>query len=440
MLDIKFIRENVDLVKTAMKNKNVNLDLDAFLILDKKLTEYKTEQQKYLEEKNSLSAKIPSASADEKADIIAKSKAAGAKVEELAAEIAGLEQDWQEVMYRLPTIPSKDTPIGKDDADNVVIRQVGKIPKFDFKPLNQIEILEKNDWADFKRVAQVCGSRSYSLKGPVARLELALHLYMMDKLTAKGFTMITVPSMVKEAALYGTGHFPNAREDVYYLPADDLYLSGTAEIVITSLHSGEILTEKDLPILYAGVSPCFRREAGSAGKDVKGLIRLHQFNKVEQYVICKNDIAETEKWHKVLLTCAEEMLHDMEIPYQVIACCTGDMGLGKYYMNDIEAWVPSENKYRETHSCSSLLEFQSRRANLRYREDATGKVKFAHTLNNTGIATPRFLVPFLENHQLANGKVKIPAALQPYMRGAKILGEDPQTTPCCGKCHNRDEE
>lgn len=425
MLDIKFVRENPDIVKTAMKNKNVDLDLDAFLKLDGEISKMKTEQQQYLEEKNALSAQIPTASASDKESIIARSKEVGAKADALSKTLTDLETKWQDVMYQLPTIPSSDTPIGKDDEDNVVIRQVGRIPKFDFTPLSQTEILEKNNWADFKRVAQVCGSRSYSLKGDAARLELALQMYMMDKMREKGFTMVTVPSMVKEAALFGTGHFPGAREDVYYLEKDDIYLSGTAEIVLTSLHSGEILTEADLPILYAGISPCFRREAGSAGKDVKGLIRVHQFNKVEQYVICKNDLAESDKWHKILLECSEEMMQEMEIPYQVIACCTGDMGLGKYRMNDIEAWVPSENKYRETHSCSTLHEFQARRADLRYRADSDGKVKYAHTLNNTGIATPRFLVPFLENHQLANGKVKIPAKLQPYMRGVKILGDEP---------------
>jgi seryl-tRNA synthetase len=233
--------------------------------------------------------------------------------------------------------------------------------------------------------------------------------------------MITVPSMVKESALYGTGHFPFGREDAYYMEKDDIYLAGTAEVVLTSLHSDEILEENQLPILYAGYSPCFRREAGAAGKDTRGLIRVHQFMKVEQYVICKADFDESKKWHAALLACAEEVLQDLELPYQVIECCTGDMGAGKYKMNDIETWMPSENRYRETHSCSSLTDWQARRANLRYRENGTNKVRHCFTLNNTGIATPRVMAQFLENHQTADGKVRIPAKLRPYMNGKEWL-------------------
>jgi seryl-tRNA synthetase len=421
MLDIKFIRDNPDIVKKAVLDKNIDLDIDALLKLDEKASAVGRKLQDLREKKNDASAKIPTLKDGEKKALIEKSRELGEKISIYEADFKSVHDAFRDMMWRVPNIPAPDVPIGRDDSDNVVVRKVGEPRKFDFVPRDHYDILEMNGWADFKRVAKVCGSRSYTLKGACSRLEIALHTYMMDKLTAKGFTMITVPSMVNEQALFGTGHFPTAREDVYYLPKDEMYLSGTAEIVLTSLHSDEILEEADLPVLYAGYSPCFRREAGAAGKDTRGLVRLHQFMKVEQYVICKNDIEESKKWHAALLESAEEVLCDLELPYQVIECCTGDMGAGKYKMNDLEAWVPSQGKYRETHSCSNMTEWQARRARLRYRENGTNKVRHCFTLNNTGIATPRILAPILENHQTEDGRVRIPEKLRPYMNGKEWL-------------------
>jgi seryl-tRNA synthetase len=250
---------------------------------------------------------------------------------------------------------------------------------------------------------------------------MALLRFSMEKMKNKGFNLITVPAFAREFAFIGTGHFPVGKEQVYFIPEDDLYLTGTSEVVLNALHSGEILKETDLPILYAGFSPCFRREAGSAGKDTRGLIRLHQFYKVEQFVIGKNDPVQSAKWHQQLLEISEEIIMDLELPYRVVDVCTGDMGAGKIRQFDIEAWVPSEQKYRETHSCSSLHEWQARRTNLRYR-DLNGKMQYCHTLNNTAIATPRIMVPFLENHQNSDGTINIPAKLQPFMGGAIKLG------------------
>ncbi|MEO8142306.1 MAG: aminoacyl--tRNA ligase-related protein, partial [Sphingomicrobium sp.] len=235
-----------------------------------------------------------------------------------------------------------------------------------------------------------------------------------------GFTPITVPAIAREQAFLNQGQFPGHEEETYRLPDDDLWLAGTAEVALTSLHSGEIIEADRLPVLYAGFSPCFRREAGSAGRDVRGLLRVHQFVKVEQYVICEADEAQSAEWHAKLLALAESLLAALEIPYQVIETSTGDMGLGKYRMNDIESWVPSLNKYRETHSCSTLHDWQARRANLRYR-DADGKVRFAHTLNNTALASPRILVPLLENHQTADGRVRLPEAIRQLMGGDEYL-------------------
>src|SRR5207253_5576437 len=226
--------------------------------------------------------------------------------------------------------------------------------------------------------------------------------------------LMTVPALARPQAFVATGHFPGHEDEAYHMPADDLYLAGTGELALTSLHSGEVIEADKLPILYAGYSPCFRREAGSAGRDVRGLLRVHQFYKLEQYVICRDDEEESARWHARLLANAEAMLQALEIPYQVIEASTGDMGLGKYRMNDIESWVPSLGKYRETHSCSTLHDWQARRANIRYR-GGDGKVRFAHTLNNTALASPRILVPLLENHQTGDGRVRLPKAMQQLM-------------------------
>jgi seryl-tRNA synthetase len=421
MLDIKFIRENPDAVKRAAEAKGIELDVDELLKCDAQISAINRKLQELREEKNSITAGIPALKDADKAAAVEKSRALSEKIGLLDAELKGLQSDYGEIMWRVPNIPADDAPVGRDDSENVVRYKVGEPRKFDFEPRSHYDILEANDWADFKRISKVSGSRAYTLKGAASRLEIALHMYMMDKMAAKGFTMITVPSMVKESALYGTGHFPFGREDVYYIEKDDAYLSGTAEVVLTSLHSDEIIEENQLPILYAGYSPCFRREAGAAGKDTRGLIRVHQFMKVEQYVICKADLEESKKWHATLLACAEEVLQDLELPYQVIECCTGDMGAGKYKMNDVETWMPSENRYRETHSCSSLTDWQARRANLRYRENGTNKVRHCFTLNNTGIATPRILSQFLENHQTADGKVRLPEKIRPYMNNKEWL-------------------
>jgi seryl-tRNA synthetase len=251
-------------------------------------------------------------------------------------------------------------------------------------------------------------------------LERAVHSYAIDVLRHKEFTLVSVPSLVREEALTGTGQFPAHREETYAIPADDLYLAGTAEVALVGFHSDEIIDHKQLPIRYAGISPCFRREAGSAGRDVRGLLRVHQFEKVEQFVICAADDAESDRWHAELLGTAEELLRGLGLAYEVVECSTGDMGAGKYRMNDINTWLPSLRAYRETHSCSSLHDWQARRANVRYR-DADGTVRFAYTLNNTAIATPRILAALVENYQTSEAQVRVPAVLRPYLGGREVL-------------------
>ena len=420
MLDLKFIRENADIVKKASEVKNETLDIDGLLALDKEILELKSSEQELKTQKNAISKQIPKASHEERPKFIAESKELGIKIDSLKPKLQELETKLENLMLQVPNIPSPEAPLGKSEDDNIEIKKWGELPQFDFEPKDHVEILMKNNWAEFERIAEVCGSRSYSLRNQMVLLEMAIHRFAMEKLIKKGFTLVSAPSLVREQALMGTGHFPKGRDQVYHLKEDDLYLSGTAEVQLNSLHSGQIIEKTKLPILYAGYSSCFRREAGSYGRDVRGLIRVHQFLKVEQYVICENNFEESNKWHKTLLETSEEIMQELELPYRIVECCTGDMGTGKYRMFDIEAWVPSEEKYRETHSASNLGDWQARRTNTRYRNE-DGKVVHAHTLNNTAVATPRLLVPFIEIHQNKDGKVKIPNALRAFLGDSEFL-------------------
>ena len=420
MLAMDFIKSNRADVERAIRDKGVDVDLDALLALDGEARALKTEIDNLRASRNAISARFKDAKPEEKAALGAEAKAAGARASELEDQLGGKQEALNALMLKLPGIPWEGAPVGPDESFNRVIRTEGAVPRFDFEPLDHVALIERNDWADLSRIVQVSGSRTYCLKGRLALLETKLMGWALDRIAAAGFTAITVPAIAREQAFLNQGQFPGHREETYALPNDDAYLAGTAEVALTSLHSGEIVEGAKLPILYAGYSPCFRREAGSAGKDVRGLLRVHQFLKVEQWVMCEADDEVSAGWHAKLLELAESMLRDLEIPYQVIETSTGDMGLGKYRMNDIESWVPSLGKYRETHSCSTLHDWQARRANLRYR-DAEGKVRFAHTLNNTALASPRILVPLLENHQTADGRVKLPAALRELMGGDEYL-------------------
>jgi seryl-tRNA synthetase len=416
MLALDFVKANRETVERAIRDKNVALGVDELLNLDAEVRGLKTEIDRLRAERNAVSAKFKDATPEQKAELGRQAKEAGARASMLEGELSEKEASLKALMLRLPGIPFEGAPVGSDESFNTVIRTVGEPPKFGFEPLDHVALVEKNDWADLSRVVQVSGSRTYCLKGRLALLETKLMAWALEKIAGAGFTPITVPAIAREQAFLNQGQFPGHEEETYQLQNDDLWLAGTAEVVLTSLHSGEIIEADKLPILYAGYSPCFRREAGSAGKDVRGLLRVHQFVKVEQYVICEADEAQSAEWHARLLGLAEELLQALEIPYQVIETSTGDMGLGKYRMNDIESWVPSLGKYRETHSCSTLHDWQARRANLRYR-GADGKVRFAHTLNNTALASPRILVPLLENHQTEDGRIKLPKALQELMGG-----------------------
>lgn len=420
MLDKRFIRENPDAVKKAVQVKGISLDVDELLSLDKSSRELQGELDEAQRLRKSRSKEFAKADEETRARLRAQQVEQDAHLAEVRERLAEVNERLQALMLLTPTVPWEGSPVGPDESANTVIRTWGEPPKFDFEPVDHVELLETRDWAEFSRARKVAGERAYALTGDMVLLERALLSYALDHLVEQGSKVISVPALVRDEALIGTGQFPAHREETYAIGADDLYLAGTAEVALVGLHSGEILDGKELPIRYAGISPCFRREAGSAGRDVRGLLRVHQFEKVEQFVICAADDAESDRWHAELLSVAEHLLQGLGLAYQVLENSTGDMGTGKYRMNDIDTWFPSLGKYRETHSCSSLHDWQARRANLRYR-DGDGKVQFAYTLNNTAIATPRLLAAVVENYQTADKRVRVPEVLRPYLGGREEL-------------------
>ena len=419
MLDRRFIRSNPDVVKQAVRDKGLDLDVDELLAVDQRVRKLTTELDEAQAQRKSSSKEFAKADEARRAELRAQHQELESRLSQLREELGEASAQLQQLLLRTPTIPWEGAPVG-DESANVTIRSWGERPQFDFKPLDHVELLEQRDWAEFARARKVAGERAYALKSEAVLLERALHSYALDVLLDQDFTVISVPSLVTEMPLVGTGQFPGHREETYAIPADDLYLAGTAEVALVGLHSGEILDKNKLPIRYAGISPCFRREIGSAGRDVRGLLRVHQFEKVEQFVICVADAAESDQWHTELLDTAERLVQGLGLAYQVVEIATGDMGAGKYRMNDIETWFPSLNHFRETHSCSSLHDWQARRANLRYR-DTDGTIRFAFTLNNTAIATPRLLAALIENTQTADGRVRVPDVLRPYLGGRELL-------------------
>jgi seryl-tRNA synthetase len=420
MLDKREIREHPDAVKEAVRVKGIDLDVDELLHLDQTSRRLQHELDQAQARRKSSAKEFARADDARRAELRAEHEELEAQLKVIRDQLAETTKKLQAMLLLTPTIPWKGAPVGPDESANVIIRSVGTPPEFGFQPLDHVELLEKRGWCDFTRARKVAGERAYALTSDLVLLERAVHSYALDLLVTKDFTLVSVPSLVREEPLIGTGQFPAHREETYAIPADDLYLAGTAEVALVGFHSDEILDHKRLPIRYGGFSPCFRREAGSAGRDVRGLLRVHQFEKVEQFVICAADPAESDRWHAELLGTAEQLLQGLGLAYEVVECSTGDMGAGKYRMNDINTWMPSLNAYRETHSCSSLHDWQARRANLRYR-DTDGTVRFAYTLNNTAVATPRILAALVENYQTSAAQVEVPAVLRPYLGGRELL-------------------
>jgi seryl-tRNA synthetase len=420
MLDRRFIREHPEVVKDAVRAKGVDLDVDELLHLDQLMRKLQFEVDEAQAQRKSFAKQFAKADENQRAQMRVAHEELDQQLRELRERLAETSAHLQNLLLLTPGIPWDGAPIGADESANVTIRTWGEQPSFDFEPLDHVDLIEKRGWAEFARARVVAGERAYALTGDLVLLERAVHSYALDLLPSKGFTPISVPALVKEGPLVGSGMFPKGREETYELPNDDLFLAGTGEVALVGLHSGEILDKARLPILYAGISPCFRREIGSASRDVRGLLRVHQFEKVEQFVICEADASESARWHAVLLASAEQILQDFGLHYEVVECSTGDMGLGKFRMNDINTWFPSLDRFRETHSCSTLHDWQARRANLRYRDD-DGTVRFVHTLNNTAVATPRLLAALIENFQTKDHGVRVPEVLRPYLGNREVL-------------------
>ncbi len=420
MLDIAFIRQNADVVRAAVKNKRLDLDVDQLLAADKTRRETVGLLDTKRARKNALSGLIPKAAPDERAKLVAEAKEVRAEIERLEPALAEANKTFDALMLRVPSIPRPEVPVGAGEADNVEIRKVGTPRAFDFEPKDHVELMTSLRLVEWDGPRRFAGGRSYALVGNGALLELAVTRLAVDILVSRGLSMVIPPVMVKERAMTGTGFFPLGREEAYAITADELFLVGTSEVALVSMHADDTLDAARLPLRYAGISPCFRREAGAHGKDTRGLYRVHQFTKVEQVVFCLPDEAVAEKEHYQLLANAEAILAALEIPYRVAIACTGEIGLGQTRKHEVESWMPGRKAYSETHSCSTLGDFQSRRSNIRLRL-ADGTLAYPYTLNNTAIASPRILIPLLENHQNADGSVTLPKALVKYMNGMETL-------------------
>ncbi len=421
MLDIKFIRENKDLIKFGAEKKHINFDVEELVKIDDERLSIRKEGDELRAKQNSASTKMgnPNLSQEERQSILEEMKTVKEDLKKIEEKEIPVMNSWHKLMLAVPNIPDMSVPEGTSDADNMEIRKWGEIKSFDFTPLDHIEIMEKQDMVDFERGTKTSGFRGYFLKNDGAMLEMALWQYAMQKWQAKGFTPMLVPSLVKRETLLGTGYLPQGEDDLY--KDDQDYLAGTGEVATMYYHSGEVLENLNEPKKFIAWSPCFRKEAGSHGKDVKGLIRVHEFYKCEQVVLCSASHEESVRLHEELTRNAEEMMEELNIPYHTVVNCGGDLGLGQVKKYDIEAWVPSQNKYRETHSSSYFHDFQTRRLNIRYK-DVDGKLRYAHSLNNTALATPRMLTIIVENYQQADGTIKVPEVLVPFMGGKRVIG------------------
>lgn len=430
MIDLHDLRARPEAYQKAADQKNIKVNVAHLLGLDEKRRELTKVVEDMRSQKNVASKQIPQMQGEEKAKLIADMKTLGEELKAREAELDELEKEWNTLLLQMPTIPHPSVPVGKDDSENVEARRQGEPKTFGFPLKDHQELGELLDIIDVPRGVKIAGSRSYFLKGDGARLHQAVLRFATDHLTKKGWTLFTPPLFADWSCLMGTGFFPGAEEQTYSVGAqqekggpvegDNLYLIGTAEVSVCSYHKDEVLPLSTLPTRYAGLSNCFRREAGTYGKDTRGLYRVHQFEKVEQVVLCEADEDKAMAMFEEIRTNAEEILQALGLPYRVLNVCTGDMGRGKVFMQDIETWMPSRESYGETHSCSYLGEFQSRRLNIKY-EDVDGSRKFVHTLNNTAIASPRILIPLLETYQNKDGSVTVPDALRPYMNGQEVM-------------------
>ncbi|MBI5644540.1 serine--tRNA ligase [Candidatus Kaiserbacteria bacterium] len=421
MLDIKFIRENKEIIAAGAKKKHIEIDINALLTLDDRRRGLQLSIDQKRAEQNAASDLIVKASGGEKEGLIAKMSELKKTLQLEEESLQDILKEWQKLMVMVPNVPDVSVPEGDSDADNQEVRTWGNIPNFGFESRSHTELMLAHDMADFERGAKVAGFRGYFLKNDGARLEWALNRLVQDRfMNREGFTPMVVPSLVRREPFVGTGYLPQSEEDLYRTQ-DGEYLAGTAEVATMGYYMDEILEKKDLPIKFFSYSPCFRREAGSHGKDTKGIFRIHEFVKYEQVVLCEASHEESVKIHEEITANAEALLQELKLPYRVVVNCGGDLGLGQVKKYDIEAWMPSEKKYRETHSSSYFHDFQTRRLNIRYR-DESGTLRYAHSLNNTALAMPRILCQIVENYQKKDGSIEIPEVLRTYVGKDAIEG------------------
>lgn len=419
MLDIKFIKEHRDVVKAAAVKKHINVDVDKLIKLDDERLELLRDIEALRAEQNIASAKIGQSEGTDRESAIIAMRTLKEGLKDKEERHKKIQKKWQEIMWQIPNIPDMTVPDGDSDEDNLQIKEWGEKTQFGFEPKDHVEIMHDLDMVDFERGSKVHGFRGYYLKNDAVRLSFAIWQYALEFFSAKGFNPMMPPAIVREDNLYGTGHLPNEADDVY-ITQDSDYMAGTAEVPVMGYHSNEVLEESSFPIKYLAFSPCYRREAGSHGKDTKGLIRVHEFYKWEQVVLAEASHARSVELHEEINRNTEEFIESMNIPYQTVLNCGGDLGQGQVKKYDIELWVPGEKKYREISSASYFHDFQTRRFNIRYK-DESGKMQFAHSLNCTAIPTPRILVSLIENFQTETGEIKIPEVLQKYMGGMEVI-------------------
>lgn len=424
MIDIKKIRENPESYKQAAKVKKIDADIDKLLELDADFKDKKQKLQDIATEKNRIGKSIPNLSEDEKKKAIGHLSELKEQEFALQDEQKKIEPEFNKLLRQVPQCPDEDVPVGEDDTENVEIRKEGTIRKFDFEPKDHIQLGTELGIIDVERGVKLAGTRNYFLKGDGALLHWAVLRFAFENMVKKGYQPMCVPLLARNEVMEGTGYFPGSEQQTYQLERDELNLVGTAEVPLTAYHTNEILPADELPKKFVASSSCFRREAGAAGKDTYGLYRIHQFDKVEQVIVCKNSAEESRKFHYEILENAEQVMQALELPYRVVNVCTGDLGRGQAKKFDIETWMPSRNSYGETHSASKFYDFQARRLMLRYKEPETKNNIYCHTLNNTVIASPRILISILELYQNKDGSVTIPKVLRAYMNGKEKITAD----------------
>lgn len=415
MLDINFIRDNKDIVIAGAKKKHVDVDINKLLTIDDERRALTKEVDDIRAEQNTATDMIATASGAERDEAIAKMRILKEGLQAKEDQLKTILEKWRELMLQVPNVPDISVPEGDSDADNVEVKTWGDKPRFDFEPKNHIDVMNALGMVDFERGTKVHGFRGYFLTGDGAHLSFAIWNYAIDFFTKRGLEFMIAPIIVKKQLLYGTGHLPNDVDDIYQTQDED-YLAGTAEVPVMGFYGDEVFTKAELPKKILGFSPCYRREAGSHSKDTKGLIRVNEFYKMEQVILCEANHEESVKWHEWINRNTEEFIESLGIPYRTVLNCGGDLGLGQVKKYDIELWVPMEEKYREISSASYFHDFQCRRFNIKYT-DENGERRFAHSLNCTAIPTPRILVSLVENYQNADGSVTIPEVLRQYMGG-----------------------